>query len=217
MRWLALVLALWPGAGPAQEFIRSDGPLQDHEFYRLVSCAAPPGRGCQAPIVRWGKPVVRVTFAPIPEAYPERLAIEMNRVLDTSIAQINGSVESVTLRRVSKSEPADIVLHLLPIRAGDAIRGTGKREVDGVPIGAALVQIWWDESLSIDEAVIVFAGDIPIDEAGPIMLEELTQSLGLMTDIRNPYYETRSVFSEDSNSVRKLGSQDRMALGRHYP
>ena len=41
--------------------------------------------------------------------------------------------------------------------------------------------------------------------------------MGLMTDIRNPYYETRSVFSEDSNTVQKLGVQDRMALRRHYP
>ena len=49
------------------------------------------------------------------------------------------------------------------------------------------------------------------------MLEELTQSMGLMTDIRNPYYETRSVFSEDSNSVVKLGEQDREALRLHYP
>ncbi|MDA9208487.1 DUF2927 domain-containing protein, partial [Octadecabacter sp.] len=85
------------------------------------------------------------------------------------------------------------------------------------PIGAAHVQIFWDDDHNITEAAIVFAADIPIDQAGPIMLEELTQSMGLMTDIRNPYYETRSVFSEDSNSVQKLGVQDRAALARHYP
>jgi hypothetical protein len=49
------------------------------------------------------------------------------------------------------------------------------------------------------------------------MIEELSQAMGLMTDIRNPYYETQSVFSEDSNSVQKLGEQDREALRRHYP
>nr|WP_275450658.1 DUF2927 domain-containing protein [Octadecabacter antarcticus] len=66
------------------------------------------------------------------------------------------------------------------------------------------------------DAAIVFAADIPVDQAGPIMLEELTQAMGLMTDIRNPYYETRSVFSEDSNTVAKLGVQDSAALRFQY-
>lgn len=213
----AVVLALWPILAPAQEYILSDGPLSDRDFYNLVACAAPPGRGCQAEMVHWARPSVTVGFAPIPPAYPPRLARAMSAALDNAIAQINGSAPGITLRRVSKSTDPDILMHLLPIRAGDAISGTERPEIDGVPIGAALVQIWWDGNLNIDDAVIVFAGDIPLYEAQPILLEELTQSLGLMTDIRNPYYETRSVFSEDSNSVQKLGVQDRMALRRHYP
>ena len=82
---------------------------------------------------------------------------------------------------------------------------------------AALVQVYWDEQRNLTDALIVFASDIPPDQAGPIMIEELSQAMGLLTDIRNPYYETRSVFSEDSNSVIKLGEQDRIALGLHYP
>ncbi len=38
-----------------------------------------------------------------------------------------------------------------------------------------------------------------------------------MTDIRNPYYETRSIFSQDSNSQKQLGAQDKYALLQHYP
>ena len=217
-RLLAFLTAMHVvGAAGAQEYIVTDGPLSDVDFYRLVSCAANPGQGCNEAVVHWDQSVVRVTFAPIPVAYPLELAREMDRVLDHSIAQIRSAAPSLNLRRVAKSEPADIRVYLQPIRAGDAIRGTGYPEMDGIPIGAAQVQIFWDGNLSLTEAAIVFAMDIPLDQAGPIMIEELSQAMGLMTDIRNPYYETRSVFSEDSNSVQKLGVQDREALRRHYP
>ncbi|MBT8410885.1 MAG: DUF2927 domain-containing protein [Octadecabacter sp.] len=201
----------------AQEYVVTDGPLPDGDFYNLVACGAAPGAACNMPYVAWRKPAVTVTFAPVPLAYPAVLAKEMSRVLDTTLAQINGSAPGLNVRRVSKSESADIVLYLQPLRAGDTIRGTGRPELDGIPIGAAQVQIWWDEALRITDAVIVFAADIPLGQVGPIMLEEVTQAMGLMTDIRNPYYDSLSVFSEDSNSVVKLGVQDRMALRRHYP
>lgn len=215
IRWIAALLFATPLA--AQEYIVTDGPMSDADFYQLVSCAASPGQGCNEAVVAWDKSVVRVTFAPIPVSYPPDLAREMDRVLDTSITQINSAAPGLNVRRVSKSQTADIVLFLQPIVAGDAIRGTGLSEMDGTPIGAAQVQIYWDNDLRLTEAAIVFAADIPLDQAGPIMLEELTQSMGLMTDIRNPYYETLSVFSEDSNSVAKLGRQDREALRLHYP
>lgn len=215
IRWLFALLLATPVAG--QEYIVTDGPLSDVDFYRVVSCAARPGEGCSEPVVRWTKPVVTVTFAPIPTAYPEALAKEMDHKLDVSISQINGSATGLNLQRVSKSQTADVLLYLQAIRGGDAITGTRNSGLNGVPIGAAQVQIYWDDDRNITEAAIVFAADIPIDQAGPIMLEELAQSMGLMTDIRNPYYETRSVFSEDSNSVQKLGVQDRMALAMHYP
>nr|WP_268821565.1 DUF2927 domain-containing protein [Octadecabacter dasysiphoniae] len=201
----------------AQEYIVTDGPLSDVDFYQLVSCAATPGLGCNEPIVKWDKSVVTVTFAPIPVTYPSEKAREMNRVLDTTIIQINSAAPGLNLQRVSKATSADIVIHLQPIRAGDAIRGTGYPDMDGIPIGAAQVQVFWDDNLNLTEAAIVFASDIPIEQLGPIMVEELSQAMGLMTDIRNPYYETRSVFSEDSNSVQKLGVQDRAALRFHYP
>jgi len=158
-----------------------------------------------------------VAFEPIVPAYPTDLARAFNRALDTSISQINSAAPGLDLRRVAKFQSAHVRLFLQPIRSGDAVRGTGYPELDGTPIGAALVQVYWDDDLKLTEALIVFAGDIPLNQAGPIMLEELTQAMGLMTDIRNPYYETRSVFSEDSNSVAKLGVQDRAALRLHYP
>ena len=61
------------------------------------------------------------------------------------------------------------------------------------------------------------ADDLPPGDVAPVVLEELTQAMGLMTDIRNPAYEGVSVFSEDSNAVLRLGAQDKEALRRHYP
>lgn len=215
IKWLFALALSTPLA--AQEYMVTGGPLSNDDFYHIVACAALPGQGCGQPLVHWDKPVVTVTFAPIPVTYPTDIAREMGRKLDTAIMQINASAPGLTLRRVPKSSPADVVVYLQPIRTGGAIRGTGFAGMDGTPIGAALVQVYWDENLKLIEAAIAFAADIPLDQVGPIMVEELTQSMGLMTDIRNPYYETRSVFSEDSNSVAKLGVQDRAALRLHYP
>lgn len=51
-----------------------------------------------------------------------------------------------------------------------------------------------------------------------IMLEEITQALGLITDIQNPYYRSRSILSQNAdNSLKTLGIQDTMSLIRHYP
>lgn len=212
-----LALAQLASGAFAQEYIVTDGPLSDRNFYRLVSCAAPPDGPCNDTAVRWNQSVVTVSFAPIPSGYPADLAREFSRALDRSIVQINASAPGLNLRRVSKSDAPDVRLFLQPIVSGDAIRGTGFPDMDGHPIGAALVQVYWDQDLNITDATIVFAMNIPIPQAAPIMLEELSQAMGLMTDIRNPFYEMRSVFSEDSNSVAKLGAQDRDALRRHYP
>lgn len=222
MRPVVAALAALTFAGPAgaQEFITTSGRLSDTEFYNLVACAAPPGRPCAAELVRWSESDaadLTVGFASRRGSYPAWLAGEFDRALDNAIWQISAAAPGLTLRRATKNEEPDITLYLLPIGEGDLIRGTPHPELDGVRIGAAIVQIWWDYQRHITDAAIVFAADIPRDEALPILLEELTQAMGLMTDIRNPYYETRSVFSEDSNAVRKLGEQDRMALRRHYP
>lgn len=213
---LAATAGMGAGAAQAQEFVVTDGRLADRDFYRLVSCAARPGGPCGESVVRWNRPRVRVAFAPIPIGYNAALAQELDRALDNAVAQIRSAAPMLDLRRVPKYQPADIRIFLQPIRAGDLVRQNGYAEMVGVPIGAALVQVYWDGDLNLTEAAIVFAGDIPLAQAQSIMVEELSQAMGLMTDIRNPYYESRSVFSEDSNDVIKLGVQDRMALRRHY-
>lgn len=221
MRAIAAALSMCLGtAAMADDFVVTNGPISDDDFYRLVACRAEPGQPCPYDFIRWAPEQardLRIGFAPISPDYPPQLADHMQHSLDLAIRAINAIGADLTLVRGDKDDDLDIRLHLAPIRAGDRIFGTGVREVDGVTIGAGLVHLFWDDNLNLTQGVIVLAEDIPFNEAYPILLEEVTQALGLLTDVRDPYYETRSVFSEDSNTVTKHGAQDIMAILRHYP
>lgn len=204
----------------ADDFLETEGRLSDRDFYRLVSCRAAPGKACEERLVRWSERDARalgIGLATVASDYPDDLALQMDRSIDLVISTLNGVDADLRLRRVTKTSQADIAIHLIGAGAGDMIHGTGNSEVDGTEIGAALVHIRWNLVGDIVEGTIAVASDIPLTEAYPVLLEEITQSLGLMTDIRNPYYEGRSVFSEDSNNVTKLSDQDRIAIQRHYP
>lgn len=216
---LALLLLAGPALAQGADFVEARGKLSPLDFYRLVSCAAPPGGPCGVEPVRWPPARardLRVALAPAPPGFPRDLARAMSAALDAAIGEINGAGAALRLARAPKGEGAPITVHLAAVGEGEAIRGTGVEDVDGEVIGAALVTVWWDDA-GLSEAAIVLARDLPLREAGPVMLEELAQAMGLMTDIRNPLYEGVSVFSEDSNEAAKLSAQDRDALRRHYP
>ncbi len=212
--------ALSVSAGGEEDYLVTQGKLSNEDFYRLVSCRALPGGPCTAEPVRWAPARAQnlaVGFAPVAPGYPARMADRMAEAVEAAIAEINAAGAALRLRPAAKGETPDVTFHLAPVREGDAIEGTGVTGVDGQVIGAALVTVWWDEGQELTEAVIVLAEDLPAADVGPVVLEELTQAMGLMTDIRNPAYEGLSVFSEDSNRVTRLGPQDREALRRHYP
>ena len=225
MRLRALLLLALLAAGPAasaqeEDFLPTSGRLSDEDFYRLVACRALPGGPCTVDPVRWPPETARdlkVGFAPLPRGYPPDMARRMVQAVDHAIAEINSAGAALHLRRAAKGEVPDITFHLAAIHEGEAIDGTGVWGVDGQVIGAALVTVWWDAAQDLTQAVIVMAEDLPPSDIRPVVLEELTQAMGLMTDIRNPYYDELSVFSEDSNSVLKLGTQDKAALRLHYP
>ncbi len=218
----AALLAVWGTFAPAQvpDYLETEGLLSNEDFYRLVSCRALPGGPCTVEPVRWPRDRaldLAVDIAPLPQGYSSDMAARMSGAIDHAIAEINSAGAALHLRRAAKGERPDISLHLSTVHEGDAIQGTGVWGVDGQVIGAALVTVWWDEGQDLTEAVIVLAENLPAADVGPVVLEELTQAMGLMTDIRNPSYEGVSVFSEDSNRVTRLGPQDREALRRHYP
>ncbi|MBP1807166.1 DUF2927 domain-containing protein [Rubellimicrobium aerolatum] len=215
----ALLAAEVAGAGE-NDFLATEGRLSDEDFHRLVACRAPPGGPCALDPIRWPPEVARdlvVGFAPVSSAYPSEMIGRMTAAVDHAIAEINAAGAALRLRRAARGDSPDIVVHLVAIHEGEAIAGTGLSGVDGQTIGAALVTVWWDDAADLSRAAIVLAEDLPGSDVVPVVLEELTQAMGLMTDIRNPYYDDRSVFAEDSNSVTRLGSQDREALRRHYP
>ncbi|MDG1118316.1 MAG: hypothetical protein P8N72_14515 [Flavimaricola sp.] len=218
---IALTLGLlMAGTGTvAQDYVVSEGRLSDTDFYNLVSCGAPPGKPCRDPHIRWAPEQARalaVGIHPPDSGYPERLWRQLDHGLDLAIGALNAVGAALHIVRTDAGD-GDITLHLVNAREGEAIYGTGNDEMDGVIIGAGLVHVRWNGDMAITQGTIALAADIPLSDAYPVLLEELTQSLGLLTDIKNPYYEDLSVFSEDSNSVTKLAPQDRMALLRHYP
>ncbi|SMY06566.1 DUF2927 domain-containing protein [Flavimaricola marinus] len=208
------------GAALAEDFVVTEGPLSDEAFYRLVACRAAPGKGCSERMVRWPASAAAelgIGLASIDDSYPPDLAQRMDQAIDRVIDTLNGAGAGLRLVRAVRTTQADISVHLVGAVQGGLIQGTGNIEMDGVEIGAALVHIRWNLAGNIIRGTIAVASDVPPDEAYPVLLEEITQSLGLMTDIRNPYYEDISVFSEDSNGVMSLSAQDLFAIRRHYP
>jgi hypothetical protein len=217
-----LAAALLAGAAAADhaDWLATEGKLSGEDFYRVVACRAQPGGPCTLEPVRWPPEKardLRVALRDPPEGYPQGTARRMSVALDHAIAEINGAGAALRLRRAASAAAADITVHLPRVPEGGRIAGTGIEGVDGERIEAALVTVWWDEDMALTGAAIVMAETMPAADILPVMLEELTQAMGLMTDIRNPLYDSLSVFSEDSNAVTRLGPQDREALRRHYP
>lgn len=204
----------------AQDSVPAVGPLANADFYNLVACGAPPGQTCPLPLVRWSAARaedVTVSLYQTDPAYPKARRRAILKALYAAMDQINACQAALRLHFAPEGEVADVTVHFLDIDTGDQIRGTGLDPLDGSFIQAALTQLWWNGNLELTRAAIVFPRNIEWDGLESITLEELTQAMGLRTDIDNPWYESRSVFSETSNSVTRLGQQDIMALRRHYP
>lgn len=220
MKVLALILSLWAGLAAAQDYVVTNGILSDEDFYRLVACGAAPGGECGMPYVRWSDSraiAIRVRLeAPI-AGYPDALYDQLSDAVDRAIAEINSVGARLQLQRVAKGAGEDILISGLNVGDGEAVRGSGVPDLEGAIMGAAYVYVWWDGLRNLTDGRILMANDLPEREVYPVLLEELTQAMGFLNDIRNPLYEDDSVFSEDSNSVTRLGRQDRAAILRHYP
>lgn len=222
MRLLVLIALLFLASAPtsAQDWVAANGRLSDQDFYRLVSCGAKPGGACKDDVARWPPQKARdltVSIYRVVGNYPGPLRNSARVALDGAIAEINRAGAALHLRRLPDGEFADIRVFLLDIKYGGTISGTGLELLDGDDLEAARVRVWWDARKQIVDAAIAFSKGIKPREMRSVMLEELTQSLGFLTDIRDRWYNRRSVFAEDSNSVTTLGEQDRMVLRRHYP
>lgn len=224
-RALSLILATLLASTPphAQEYISTPGALSDDDFYRAVSCAAPPGGDCAKPLVKWptDRPL-RISLRQIAPVYLGGRAKRADAALERAIQRVNAVDANIRLLRVDETAPAaDIEIYFLDLEKGATITGTGITGVDDTRLGGASSRVFFDRNDDntgeIKHAVIVFSTSMQKRAYESAMLEEVTQSLGLMTDIRSPHYEKTSVFSQGSNAATRLGTQDKMALRRHYP
>lgn len=214
MRFAILLLAALPAG--AQEFVAAPGLLTDDAFYHAVACAAEPEGECRKPLLHWPEAkrgAVTVSLASVtPALLPYQRAI-FEEGLEAALQEINGVGAGVQLRRVNQDTP-DIAIHVVATPPGQVMQGTGVDDLDGnvLPLGRVALRARDNE---IRDALIAVSAKARRREIASILLEEITQALGLMTDIQGPAYR-RSVFSEDSNSVVRLQGQDAMALRRHY-
>jgi hypothetical protein len=215
-----LLMTLLATASAAQDFVTVKGTLSDEDFYRLVACAAPPGGACQKRFIRWSARDAQdltVRIVQIDEGYPTRISARTEAALDTAVEALNASGANLRLRRVAPGVKPDISLHLLNLAHDSAISGTGLPWFDGNPLGNARYQLGWHDDGTAFVCAIALSRDVEAPALRRVMLEELTQCLGLMTDIGGSAYEDRSIFSETGRQMDRLQGQDLAALRRHYP
>ncbi|WP_161599756.1 DUF2927 domain-containing protein [Roseibium sediminis] len=196
--------------------------VTDEDFHKAVACAAEPEGKCRTPLVRWPKKRaqdLRVALAHVAPFYPPEDAEYISQALDAAITEINSVTPALQLRRVAPAAKADVNVYLLSIHPNTKLMNTKIKGVKGKFIEWAHVNIWWNNNKYINRAVIIFA-NIPDKRPNTfksIMLEELAQSLGLLSDIEGYAYEFGSIFSEKRNARITLGKQDREAIKLHYP
>ncbi len=214
---LCLILVILPRPAAAQEYVAVPDLVSDDAFYRLVACAAPPGGDCAKPLIRWPaerRLRLRIGIAQIaPDFATYRFDI-VDRSIDRAIAEINGAGAHLYLERAFEP-PFDVPFYLVETPQGGAISGTSVPELDGseMAIGRVVLRSRGDE---ITGAAVAISADIQRREIASVVLEELVQAMGLVTDVLSPAYED-SIFSETGNSVTRLRGQDVTVLRRHYP
>ena len=217
---VGLLAALSAGPARTQEFVTAPGKLSDEDFYRLVACAAPPGGDCQKPFVRWSRRDARnvsVAIVGVDEGYPARVRARVEALLGPTLDELNGTGANFRLTLARPGATPDIRIFLLDIPRDREIRGTGLPWFDGIPMQLARMQMGWRRDGSVIQCAIALSRDLTPGAVQRILLEEVTQCMGLLTDIGGRYYESRSIFSETSGERSLLGPQDVMALRRHYP
>jgi hypothetical protein len=213
-----LLLAALPLPAGAQDHIEAPGRLSDEDFYRAVACAAPPGGDCGKPFVRWdaSRPV-RVALRQIDDAFLGRPKLRAGAALDRALQALNDAEAGFRLARVEGDAPAEIEIFFLDIARGQPIAGTGIEGVDGARLGGASTRVLFNPDTGfITRAAVVFSTTLETRAYESVMLEELTQAMGLMTDIKGPAYRGVSVLDQDTNTATELAPQDIMALRRHY-
>ena len=217
----AMVVTTGAKANERPEFIESRGQLSDDEFYRLVSCEGRRGSACKRYIIKWPPAARRKLTVAVSQTEPGFSSLKANRILaalKTAVAEINQAGSGVAMNVVSGAEAknAAIKVFLVNAKPGERMRNVDSTLLRGRDAQIGYVHVSYRRN-TIDQAHIAFSSDIALSQTKSVVLEELVQSLGLLTDILNPYYKRRSIFAEDCNCTTRLTGQDLSVLRRHYP
>lgn len=218
---LLFVLSEMISTAQATEFVRTKGRMSDTDFYRAVSCAAPPGGECQRRILRWSKDKrgdITVGIWRIDDGYPSKSRRIAMAALLNAIKEINGVGSSVQMRLVDDRTP-DIKVMLIDGAIAREATSDGTLKDFALLDGAGgMARVYSGRKRGIiDRAEVMLTNDLPDNTINSVMLEEVIQSLGLLTDIHNRYYAKRSIFSEIGSRVTRLKGQDAKTLLLHYP
>ena len=216
MRWLVAAALICAAPAGAQEYVTLDAAPTDDAFYAAVACGAAPGGDCAKPLLRWPAPKRRGLRVGLVSVTPmlEGPALERFETgLDVAIAEINAVGAGIALIR-DDTDP-DIAIHVVPTLPDTVMEGIGVDGLDGALLQLGRVALASRDG-EILRGLIAVSAHAPPDEVAPVLLEEVTQATGLMTDLRGPDLAD-SVFSEDMNLATALSARDAMALRRHYP
>jgi hypothetical protein len=96
----------------------------------------------------------------------------------------------------------------LPISVGD-------RMIDGPVNNGAKVRVWY-RLKKIQRAAIVISNGVSNPYMKSVLLEEVVQGFGLLSDISNPSYRGKSIFDQHSNFVTQISGQDLWAIRKHH-
>lgn len=105
----ALVAAIATAPLAAQDFVTTEGPLSDTDFYRLVACGAAPGGDCTKDMVRWQitRPV-RVSLARVDRALLGGKKKRAEASITRAVQYLNAANFGLRLEIVPRNIPADI-------------------------------------------------------------------------------------------------------------
>jgi hypothetical protein len=210
----AFLILLLATSAHAQDAIPAKTTLSDDALLRLVTCGAPPGKGCTVTPVRWHRTDLTIAFGPIPDGYPPKRALRIDRALDRAIATINAAGSAIHLTRVKG--PANITLRPTLFKSGQNIHGE-EGVTNGQRMGEGMFSIQPDFRGRIRSATVLLARDIKWPHVPSIVLEEITQSLGLRFDISGKAYQDISIFAQWGNSIKAIEGQDAAILRLYYP
>lgn len=195
--------------------IVTSGRLDDVEFYRLATCGARPGGPCKGPTLRWDKSRLTVRLARSNDPVSPGFEARLMPAIRNAIAEVNGAGAGIRLSFTNASA-ADITIRPTNLREGTVMTDSPGFAGPGI-MGVGYMTVWSDPSNTIVEAVVLISTSISDADLTSVMLEEITQALGFLHDIDNPYYEGVSILSQTSNATTRLAGQDARILRMHYP